>query len=1098
MIKDKIGNIFHRSLIAKLFKTDSQNSNKYLSHVCSFYENELKYRDLIDKNMYNEILYLISSEWFEKWKKFVLYDMFEKNAKKAEILINMKKTINYSINMDNYPDEIINENLMVGENNNLLSLRDFPILKDSLQNKKDFILLPKESFELFALKFNYDYLIKTRLIYDRDKNNKIYSLKSNLFNLILIPSKDEIIRGFKLEFFQVYIPELITEKDIYQFFIDLFNYNRYNIKLSIPLFFEENKIFIYHLLDSIEINQFQIFFENNIEEIKQGKRIDVQNYMKKISNYFQIKQLMYNTIIIQFNENQIFKNNILTCIDIKKLEYETNFQNNSLNNSTEISLLKVNESLYEQMIFSDFYFKDFSMSSIRFKNESLMTIEKSYLSFLGKENLSDIEKTNAFEYIIQNDSNESESEESEKSESRNNNENIEIEKKQNFQIKGLVGLNNLGNTCYMNTSIQCLSNCDILTNFFLNDNYITNNNNHNGEILVNAYKEILIGLWKKNIKNFEPLLFKKLIGLMNSTFRNNEQHDANDLLIFLLNGLKDGLNIIINQNYYNNNESIDFKDEIEEYLFFKKNYLSKEQSIIIDLFYGTFKSSLYCLNPDCKYISNKFENFITISLPLTIKYSPNNIKVYFIYEINTIIFNCQIFDTMTIKKFREKINYLLKIGIYTFEMYFQNDKNEYILIDESKYKNMGELLGNNKKIFLFQIPRITFGKDNTDENLIKEILNDHSLIYKREKEFDNSKIVNENIEECFNKEEWIKCIIYHYSYKNDNNKNKDKYLPKDYLNYLNIIYINKDWTNKELFQYIIKYYKSFYSPFNLKIESFFSDYEITIEKYINEKDFKLTYSLHRKSSYPFILFFIGTSLIYKEDKNINYLNKEENGDLFSIKESKKTIKEILQNIKLKENETLKDYQFIFKLVWNPDYIQRFKDNLSCIKIENTFITFDLMNLFYNFIQKEKLSEENNWICPKCKKNKSSEKKIDIFNCSEILIIQLKRNNVSNLVKFPIENLNIGEYIQYKENKQENYLYDLFAVANHKGTLDKGHYYAYCKNKDNKKWYEFNDSNVKEIEEKNIITSQAYILFYKKKQSLFPDIDKLYSKYQKNN
>jgi ubiquitin carboxyl-terminal hydrolase 4/11/15 len=1043
--------------------------------------------------MYNKILFLISSEWFEKWKKFVLYDMFEKNAKKAEILINMKKTINYSINMDNYPNKIINEILMVGENNNLLSLRDFPILKNSLENKKDFILLPKESFELFASEFKYDYLIKTRLIYDRENNNKVYSLKSNLFNLILIPSKDEIIRGFKLEFFQVYIPELITEKDIYQFFIDLFNDNRYNIKLKIPLFFEENKIFIYLLLDSIEINQFRVFFENNIEEIKQGKRIDIHNYMKKISNYFQIKQLMYNTIIIQFDENQIFKKNILTCIDIKKLEYETNFEKNSLKNTTEISLLKVNDLLYQQNLFSDFNLKDFSFSSIHLKTQSLMTIENSYSSFIN--DLSDIE-TITYDYS-QNERSERDTEESEENESHKN-ENIERENKQNLQIKGLVGLNNLGNTCYMNTSIQCLSNCDILTNFFLNDNYITNNNNHNGEILVNAYKEILIGLWKKNIKNFEPLLFKKLIGQMNSTFRNNEQHDANDFLIFLLNGLKDGLNIIINQNDYNNNESIDFKDEIEEYLFFKKNYLSKEQSIIIDLFYGTFKSSLYCLNPDCKYISNKFENFTTISLPLTINYSPNNIKVYFIYEISTIIFICQIFDTMSIKNFREKINYLLKIGIFTFEIYFENDKKEYILIDESKYKNMGELLGNNKKIFLFQIPRITFGKDNTDENLIKDILDDHSLIYKREKEFDNSKIVNENIEESFNKEEWIKCIIYHYSYKNDNNKNKDKYLPKDYLNYLNIIYINKGWTNKELFQYIIKYYKSFYSPPDQKFESFFENYEKTIEKYINKKDFKLTYSLNKKLSYPFIIFFIGTSLIYKEDKNINDLIEEENGDLFSIKESKKTIKEILQNIKLKENETVKDYQFIFKLVWNPDFIQRFKNNLSSIKIENTTITFDLMNLLNNFIQKEILSEENNWICPKCKKNKSSEKKIDIFTCSEILIIQLKRNNLSNLVKFPIENLNIGEYVQYKENKQENYLYDLFAVANHKGSLDQGHYYAYCKNKENKKWYEFNDKNVKEIEEKNIITSQAYILFYKKKQSLFPDIDKLYSKYQKNN
>jgi ubiquitin C-terminal hydrolase len=38
--------------------------------------------------------------------------------------------------------------------------------------------------------------------------------------------------------------------------------------------------------------------------------------------------------------------------------------------------------------------------------------------------------------------------------------------------KGIIGLKNRGNTCYLNTSIQCLSHLKSLTEYFLNNSYI--------------------------------------------------------------------------------------------------------------------------------------------------------------------------------------------------------------------------------------------------------------------------------------------------------------------------------------------------------------------------------------------------------------------------------------------------------------------------------------------------------------------------------------------------------------------------------------------------------------------------------------------------
>ena len=58
------------------------------------------------------------------------------------------------------------------------------------------------------------------------------------------------------------------------------------------------------------------------------------------------------------------------------------------------------------------------------------------------------------------------------------------------------------------------------------------------------------------------------------------------------------------------------------------------------------------------------------------------------------------------------------------------------------------------------------------------------------------------------------------------------------------------------------------------------------------------------------------------------------------------------------------------------------------------------------------------------------------------------------------------------------IYDLYAVVNHRGNLGHGHYTALCKN-DNS-WHCFNDKNVTPIEKKDIITENAYLLFYRKK------------------
>ncbi len=126
---------------------------------------------------------------------------------------------------------------------------------------------------------------------------------------------------------------------------------------------------------------------------------------------------------------------------------------------------------------------------------------------------------------------------------------------------------------------------------------------------------------------------------------------------------------------------------------------------------------------------------------------------------------------------------------------------------------------------------------------------------------------------------------------------------------------------------------------------------------------------------------------------------------------------------------------------------------------------------------------NTWKCDKCEKT-GCKKENKIWSFPNYLIIHFNRfkndgSKINTNIDFPLDNLNLTDYISKDKKDPNNYIYSLYAINYHSGNSGSGHYFSFCKNLNNN-WNLFNDGNVSKIESQNILTKDAYILFYHRK------------------
>ncbi|CAD8163336.1 unnamed protein product [Paramecium pentaurelia] len=612
-------------------------------------------------------------------------------------------------------------------------------------------------------------------------------------------------------------------------------------------------------------------------------------------------------------------------------------------------------------------------------------------------------------------------------------------------VKGIVGLSNLGNTCFMNSGTQCISNSYPLVEYFLKNLYFNEINMDNplgtqGQ-LVKKVGSLIKKIWCGDKQTITPTNYKKAVGQFQPMFKGYHQHDSSELMTFVLDGIHEDLNRVKNKPYV---ETKDY-DGRSDFIIAKEswlNHLARNQSIIVDLMHGQYKSTLKC--PTCQEVSITFDPYLMVQLGIpSLKKRTISFKFYldlFQYTSMTIPFDKN--KNIPFKEYLKHLGDILKIDSQHLFGYIANKYTSYEFFDQNK--SIIEIRKSSKK------QNLCFRKLTQEEIQIKK---------KFPIQFSNK--------------------YYEYSSKKP-------------FNQAGVFIIDEQMTLKQFHLFIFNNFKLFFSEYN----------QLNYQNQVLNQYYTLLYKTNQNYRNPCA--FCNNKICYDcevkfDDETVeqikNKLLKIDQNFNFEIvilwKQSP------FKQIRL--SDLFEHYVKQYKIeVQDTQQINPISKSMNYNSSQGNVSLYDCLQ--YSQMP-EQLNKENTWYCKVCKEHVQAFKSMQIYKAPQLLIFILKRFKASNRlfkqkletqVDFPINNLDMTDYLINSnipsefQNENENFngeinkkkvIYDLYAVSNHFGGLGGGHYTAMAKNKFTNKWYNFDDSIVNQISEQSVVSKSAYVLCY---------------------
>jgi ubiquitin carboxyl-terminal hydrolase 4/11/15 len=644
---------------------------------------------------------------------------------------------------------------------------------------------------------------------------------------------------------------------------------------------------------------------------------------------------------------------------------------------------------------------------------------------------------------------------------------------------GTTGLIYLGNTCFMNSAIQCLSNATPLTNYFTTDQYKTDVNADNplgmkGE-LAEEWASLIKELWSGTHSAVAPRDFKWKLERFAPQFAGYQQHDSQELLAFLLDGLHEDLNRIKQKPYTENPEVKDQPEDVVSKLAWE-THRKRNDSIIVDWFQGQLKSTLVC--PKCDRVSITFDPFMYLSLPLPMKMT-RLITVTLFYmdgHKKPTRFGCEVSKAASIKELKKVLSGLSGVSaeslilcdVYNSRFFKSFPDNEGVdgIQDRDFICAYETLVSNSDSDDVMYFPVI---------HRKEEVMGYHSMHnFSRKTLFgypfvisipDANKITYKQLYDLI----YLQVQRFLKLPKGRVFRSTDD-IPDEWAD-SSSSGGNKNRTPAQQAQ------QEYFQEREDSDVSTDSDAEKKSDE-DGEQEQELTTRKKIKRSQP--LFTIRTVDNYGMTDHEVLVDNDKPLRLDSRETLAVNWTDDIHDL-IYDESVEKDFEY------DASYRRQQTSNPQEREQEQSVSLQSCIDMFTGV---EKLGPEDPWYCAKCQEFQQATKKFDLWKLPPVLVVHLKRFSYKNrywrekletFVDYPIHDLDLSSQAKGPQDVPPNY--ELFAVSNHYGSLGGGHYTAYAKNKNDGKWYKFDDSSVSPVEESRVKTSSGYVLFYQRKDTI---------------